>query len=104
MPENTNGLRGVFADEMLRCGSGVHGNYNASGRGNHRQTVELTAYNGQTRLMRHMSTVQFFFNLRNLFSSAPMIAMVAMPSPNPCKLLIHGMVPAFWFFHFYEVR
>ena len=51
-----NGLRGVFADEMLRCASGVHGTH-ASGRGDHRQTVELAAYNSQARLLRHMGTV-----------------------------------------------
>ena len=61
-----NGLRGIFADEMLRCRRGVYSSH-ASGRGDHRQTVKLAAYNSQARLLRHTSTVQFFFNLRNLF-------------------------------------
>jgi hypothetical protein len=61
-----NGLRSIFADEMLRCGSGINGTHTCR-RCDHGQTVKLTAYNGQARLLRHVSAVQFFFNLRNLF-------------------------------------
>ena len=89
---------------MLRCGGGIHGAH-ASGRGDYCQTVKLAAYNGQARLLRHMSAVQFFFNLRNLFFECAYDrdGCHAIP-PNSCKLLIHGMVPAFWFFHFLRSR
>jgi hypothetical protein len=51
---------------MLRCRRGVYGSH-ASGRSNNGQTVELTAHNGQARLLRLMRATQLFLNLRNLF-------------------------------------